>query len=194
MNFCYECGCKLGRYEKSCPNCGTIFERVINISKNITDENYSEKLEFLINRAEIAYSNKNYGVAIKYFNQFLEINPFSSKVLAKVGFIYAANLNNFDKAFYYINKALEYNSKNYRAWFTKGDLFVNLGNFQDAIKCFDHVLILCNNHETAWFLKGLSLINLNRLTEANYCLNRTLDINPNFKEAKICLDNLSLML
>jgi tetratricopeptide (TPR) repeat protein len=83
----------------------------------------------------------------------------------------------------YIEKALQSNPLNYKAWADKGFILKQLGEFESAILCLDRALLLNNNFISPLYNKGVLLGLMGKFNEALIYYDRVLKIEPNHQLA-----------
>lgn len=92
------------------------------------------------------------------------------------------------EAMNYIEKAIELNPMNHRAWGDKGFLLKQVGELDTALLCINKAITIKGDYTVAWYNKGVILGLLGRFKEAIECYNQTLKLDPNHIYAKRDLD------
>lgn len=104
----------------------------------------------------IAYDNKNYDEAIKYYNKILEITPDDASILTDMGWAhyYEAQYEMALKAF---NKAIRLDPTNNRAFRGRGWTYYRIGRLDKAIKDFIRVSLAFSNSYITGILSDFKL-------------------------------------
>ena len=84
----------------------------------------------------------------------------------------------------YIEKAIELNPINHRAWGDKGFLLKQLGELETALLCINKAISIKADYTVAWYNKGVILGLMGKFREAIACYNETLKFDPNHIYAK----------
>lgn len=92
------------------------------------------------------------------------------------------------------DKILEISPNNINALLSKSIIFKNQEKCEKAIKCCEKILKLSSKNIDAWFIKGQCYRSLGKYNIAISCFNKILQINPNVKEAKNQIEELSDLL
>lgn len=95
------------------------------------------------------------------------------------------NIDNYEEALKYFDKALEINPKNSLAWHSKGVMLVKLGKNEEAIKCYDKALETDTKNADIWFNKGVALNKLKRYEEAIKSYDKAIEINDKYEDALV---------
>jgi len=82
-----------------------------------------------------------------------------------------------------IEKALQLNPLNYKAWADKGFILKQLGEFENALLCLDRALLLNNNFISPLYNKGVLLGLMGKFNEALIYYDRVLKIEPDHQLA-----------
>jgi tetratricopeptide (TPR) repeat protein len=90
---------------------------------------------------------------------------------------------NHEKALYYVNKLLDKNPTNEKAWLYLGITYRRLGKLEDAIKCFDTAADLDNSMVEAWGLLTITYMDKGEIDLAKRTMDKAADLNP--KDEKI---------
>ncbi|MEG4326652.1 tetratricopeptide repeat protein, partial [Microcoleus sp. herbarium5] len=103
----------------------------------------------------------------------------------------------YTKARFSFDKALEIQPDSYEAWNYRGRALGNLGRLEEAIASLDKALEIQPDDHEAWYIRGIALRNLGRLEEAIASYNKALEFKPDYHEAwnnrGIALRNLGLL-
>ncbi len=78
----------------------------------------------------------------------------------------------------YIEKALNLNPLNYKAWADKGFILKQLGDLESALLCIDRALALNQDFISPWYNKGVVLGLLGKFKEAITCYDEVLKQDP----------------
>jgi len=103
-----------------------------------------------------------------------------------------AKLQQYDKAIWNYNKALELDPSNEDALFFKGTILVILNKYEEAILCFDKIPEKGERYIVAQHSKGMALARLNKSEEAISYFDKVPDNCRNYVEAQ-CLKGMLLM-
>lgn len=77
-------------------------------------------------------------------------------------------------------QAIKRDSKNYSAWYKKGQLLFEQQRNQEALSCFDQAIKIDSTSHTIWFDHGNVLLLLRQYDEALKSYNQAIKIKPNF--------------
>jgi predicted Zn-dependent protease len=83
--------------------------------------------------------DKKYKEAIKKLRKFIYDEPTNYKYFYKMSEIYN-QMNMYNSAIEYIDKAILLNNVFYKAYYVKGEILTKLGNFKEAKKVFKHIV------------------------------------------------------
>lgn len=157
----------------------------LNTAINYLLEAYKEEKNNLLILLELGYCfNRldNSVNAIKYYNEYLDINPFSDLVWFNLGVIYSNNYN-FIKAIEAYDYTLTLNSEYALAYYNKGNALANSGKYEEAIIEYKEYLAFEDNHtETLCFI-GECYERLNKIDLAFEYYHKSLSINPEYPDA-----------
>ena len=84
----------------------------------------------------------------------------------------------------FIEKAININPLNYRAWSDKGYILKQLGELESALLCLDRALALNRDFVGSWYNKGVLLGLLGRFDEALNCYQEVLKQEPEHELAQ----------
>ena len=84
----------------------------------------------------------------------------------------------------FIEKAININPLNYRAWSDKGYILKQLGELETALLCLDRSLALNRDFVGSWYNKGVLLGLLGRFDEALNCYQEVLKHEPEHELAQ----------
>ena len=88
------------------------------------------------------------------------------------------------EALSYIEKSINLNPLNYKAWTDKGFLLRHMGDLESSLLCLDRAIALKKDYVTSWYNKGVVLGLLGRYNESENCYLEVLRLEPNNKFAK----------
>ena len=84
----------------------------------------------------------------------------------------------------FIEKSINLNPLNFRAWADKGFLLKQLGELDNALLCLERSIRLNGTFITSWYNKGVILGLVGRFEEAVNCYNEVLKLDPEHEFAK----------
>jgi len=95
--------------------------------------------------------------------------------------------NNPENALYYFKKATELAPYYAEGWYYKGIAYYKInGKTTDLeLESYNKALEINPSYEKAWYARGWALYDAGKYTEAVECFDKTLELNPENKEAKI---------
>ncbi|HEY9796991.1 MAG TPA: tetratricopeptide repeat protein [Leptolyngbyaceae cyanobacterium] len=86
----------------------------------------------------------------------------------------------YDDAIASHDKAIQIESDNPRAWFSKGAVLTKLQQYQDAIACYDRATQIKLDFSEAWFGRGTALAKLQQYPDAIASYDQVIQIKPDF--------------
>ena len=86
----------------------------------------------------------------------------------------------YDDAIASHDKAIQIESDNPRAWFSKGAVLTKLQQYQDAIACYDRATQIKPDFSEAWFGRGTALAKLQQYPDAIASYDQVIQIKPDF--------------
>jgi tetratricopeptide (TPR) repeat protein len=86
----------------------------------------------------------------------------------------------YDEAIASHDKAIQIESDNPRAWFSKGAVLTKLQQYQDAIACYDRATQIKLDFSEAWFGRGTALAKLQQYPDAIASYDQVIQIKPDF--------------
>ncbi|MFX1294793.1 MAG: tetratricopeptide repeat protein [Promethearchaeota archaeon] len=122
----------------------------------------------------------------------IDIAPMSAAGWIRKGNIFN-NLEKYQDALNFYNRAIDTDPNNASAWFKKGNVFVALKKFDNAIDCYNKVNEINPNAEV-WSNKGTILAILKKYENALVCYNTAIEINPTYVKAWLNKGNLLFFL
>lgn len=101
------------------------------------------------------YKKKNYDVAIKNYQDALQINPNDAETLLKLGNIYKMRDDNTNAQNFY-KKAVVVNPNYADGWFNLGLVYANTNNLSGAKESFHRVITLDPNYGYAYYALAIA--------------------------------------
>jgi tetratricopeptide (TPR) repeat protein len=129
-----------------------------------------------------------YEIAIKIFNDVLEIDPRNEDAFYLMGNAYL-NLQEFYKAIKCYDEALKLNPEDFDAINNKGVALIDLEDMKKALTCFDKALKIEPNLDYAGFNKAIIYKDMKKPKKALTCFKKALKINPEYAETFFELGN-----
>lgn len=122
------------------------------------------------------------GNSIKYYNQYLDIDPFSDAAWYNIGTMYAklADLKKAQEAFEY---AVALNKENSSALYNLAIVYVNTDEYDKAISTFNDFLNIEKGNIEGIIGLADCYIAINNLKQAEILLRKALMLDPSCKEA-----------
>lgn len=93
---------------------------------------------------------------------------------------YFANKKEYDKSLSILNKIIENDHQNVKAWHNKGVIMTNLKRPDEALPFFEKALEFDPLHYVTWRNKGVTLRELGRFDEALLCFEKALELDPEY--------------
>ena len=85
----------------------------------------------------------------------------------------------------FCNQVLQFDPKNDRAWFNKGNAYDTEGKIKKAMYCYDKAIVLNPKNVDALYNKAALLHDKHKLKDAIELFDIILSIDPKHKEAEI---------
>lgn len=125
-------------------------------------------------------------ILLSNFQTVMAGDPVSAQEWVKAG-KKSLDSNNTENALYCFEKATELDPYYAEGWYYIGVACYRInGKTTDMeLKAYKKALEINPAYEKAWFARGWALYDAGKYTEAIECFDKTLDINPDNKEAKI---------
>jgi superkiller protein 3 len=130
-------------------------------------------------KAENAYNNEWYELAIEYYQKALSIDPNYAAPYNRMGIAYA-ELENHTQAISCYQKALSIDPNFAAAYCNMGVAYNRLKNYTQAIKYYQKALSIDPNDEIVYLQMGVAYTNLGDFTQALSYLQKAVSIDPNF--------------
>ncbi|MEW5691783.1 MAG: tetratricopeptide repeat protein [Candidatus Hydrogenedentota bacterium] len=147
----------------------------------ISSLNANNNILLYLNKAEEAFTNKEYSLAIEYYKRILEIRPFTKEAYNGLGRIYAA-LNRDDEALLEFNKAIKIDPNyieclNNIAW-----LYIEREEYDTSLAYIKEVLTRQPTNPAALINNSFILLKNNKKREAKVLLEDIIKEHPQFGE------------
>ena len=88
------------------------------------------------------------------------------------------------EALSYMDKAININPLNFKAWADKGFFLKHMSEYDSALMCFNRAIGIKGDFIPPWYNKGVLLGLLGKFEEAVECYNHVLKLDPNHTLAK----------
>ncbi len=190
---CAICGKRMKIIESfECPRChaevcGSHYHdntsdcEVCNPQKKTTQQNIAQS-DQLTGQGRNAFDNGDYSLAIKLFNQAVELNPQNHKAYVGLSDVYNSKLE-YDDAMRFINRALQINPDYHEAYLGKAYILMNTNKMDESYQCILKALDLQPNFADGH--KGLAdyYIDINEYDKARRSLKRAIEIDPGHYKA-----------
>ena len=161
-------------------NAGEIAKAIEKIQENPDPQKESRKL---IAKGDEYYGNKEYEVALEFYNQAIELDPKSSQAFHNKS-IALGELGRLKEALTAYDQAIRLDPKDSYALLMKGNALNNLSRYEEAIQIYDEALrIYPNSFESYYFVFGkiYALDKLDRYEEVIQAYDKILPIPENIK-------------
>lgn len=121
--------------------------------------------------------------SIKFYNKFLDIDPFSENIWYSIAYCYYA-LEKFDKALEALDFAIAINPGYLSCYHLKGEIFFEKEEYEKAIDIYNEVINEVNNSDIVSLCSiGDCYIKLKDFEKAQNYYNKALEINPFYGDA-----------
>lgn len=155
----------------------------------------SKNIEALLMKGNVLL-RKNNQLAWDYYEKVLELDPSNEKAIEMVNFkkekginakidkywldigIKELNAENYTKAENALNKSLEFNQNNAKAWSWLCVLHQNQKNYSKALKAINKSLKIDSKSDQSWFNKGQTLFWMGDFKSSIQCFNQAIRLNP----------------
>jgi tetratricopeptide (TPR) repeat protein len=124
----------------------------------------------------------DYSSAINWYNNYLDIDPFSDSVWFNLGVAFSKALN-FEKAVEAFDFAIAINEKYALAYYNKGNALVNLSKYTEAIEAYKEYLAFDDSHAETLCYMGECYERTGKIGLAVEHYNKALEIDPKFSDA-----------
>jgi predicted O-linked N-acetylglucosamine transferase (SPINDLY family) len=132
--------------------------------------------------ATIAYQSSQYEVALKWFDQSLELSFYQPIALNNRGNTLEA-LGRWSEALSSYDCAISLDPAYEQAYYNKGNCLQKLHNFTKALQSYDKAIALKPDYAEAFSNRGVVLNTLKRSEEALASYQQAIAFKPNFAEA-----------
>ncbi len=141
-----------------------------------------------------AYNNKNYDLALIYFDRSIELNSNFPEAYHNLALTYY-KLSQINKSIQSLNKAIELDGQYSKAYYSLALIYYESKDYDNAISNLEALLQIDQQNTNALFDLGviyverfrqnelLGVINVEDLEKALYYYSLVLDINPDFPNA-----------
>lgn len=130
------------------------------------------------------YDLKGDSISELYYNNALMVDSTSTTVLYNKGKYYQDN-QKLDEAKSCYLAVLRFDSKYINAYYNLGFVSLLQKNYLDGANYFSEVIYLKPDYATAYFSRGLCFKSLGEFKKANFDFRKTLELDPDFKEARL---------
>ncbi|KYK30831.1 MAG: hypothetical protein AYK23_04340 [Candidatus Proteinoplasmatales archaeon SG8-5] len=151
------------------PHTGRKKRRLSDAEKHMVSEKF--------NNAVGAGRQKKYDVALKYYDEALEIDPNHLQSLFNKAVVLQM-LGRVGEALKCYDKAIEVNPNDPEIWSNRGIALRSLGRVEEAIESYNKGIEFAPGDASLWSNKGIALRSMGRVKEAIECYDRAIDINP----------------
>jgi protein O-mannosyl-transferase len=128
-------------------------------------------------RARLYTEEKNYDMALSYYNEALKLNAIDHEAFVDRGNVYF-NTNKLDLAYQDYKKALSIKQNYPPALDNLGALFAMGGRYDSALACFNKALVIQPDYVPPYRNRALALMDLRRYDEAIRDFETFLKFNP----------------
>lgn len=102
--------------------------------------------------------NSRLGEGVQNFIQAIKIDPRYPQPYSNLG-VLCYRINQFDKAEYYLQRAIQLEPKNFKNYFDLGWVYlIGIKNYERAIQCFEKVIAFNPNYSEAYYALGMAFI------------------------------------
>jgi tetratricopeptide (TPR) repeat protein len=145
-----------------------------------SEKEYNKAVEMLEALGFVCAEKKDYSEAKKLFDILSKFKIDQGSL--GLGYVFA--LQKMDvEARAAVEKAIELNPKDSKAWYGKGVVLCELNLPAEALTAFEEAIELNPQYAEAWYGKGFALGNLKQLTEALDAYKTATELNPQYAEA-----------
>jgi tetratricopeptide (TPR) repeat protein len=165
--FCYESILKIDK---------------VHIEENkVFAQNYKEEVIWMLKGGVLEHLERH-EEALASYQEALQFVPNEHEALLcyKVGG-QLFELESFQEAIYYFDKALSINSGDSKAWYAKAQILFKFEMYEEAINCYEQSLLYDPEDISAWNNKGYTLEKLGAYKEALDSYQKALEIDPNYE-------------
>lgn len=130
------------------------------------------------------YDLKGDSISELYYNNALMVDSTSTTVLYNKGKYYQDNQKLEEAKSCYL-AVLRFDSKYINAYYNLGFVSLLQKNYLVGANYFSEVIYLKPDYATAYFSRGLCFKSLGEFKKANFDFRKTLELDPDFKEARL---------
>ena len=161
--------CQLGYHKDSweflnkvCEQCNSSIQNLYtlplcitfrDISPNTNNNSFINADNLLRSGLEKA-NNQNYGKAIKYFSQALQLNSNLAEAYYHRGVAHS-KLENFKAAIKDFTQAIRINVRDAKSYFQRGNAYFDSDNFQASLNDYIQAVTICPDYHDAYFNLGI---------------------------------------
>jgi hypothetical protein len=114
--------------------------------------------------------------------ELLRYYPNDNLIYRNLGVLYA-NIDKYNKAISYLNKAIEINSRDALSFYELGIVYSNSSDYEKAIASYKKAIEICPNLAQAYLGLGVIYHNSGNINEAINYYHKSLEVYPDLKEA-----------
>jgi tetratricopeptide (TPR) repeat protein len=141
------------------------------------NEYQRQNVENILERATIAYDNKNYKEAIALYDQVIALDPNNARAYNNRGIAYA-NLSNYEKAITDYTEAIKLDPNYAEAYNNRGDAYYYLNNYKQAIADYTQAIKIDPNYAEAYLYRADAYDNSGEKSKAIADLTQAIKIDP----------------
>jgi tetratricopeptide (TPR) repeat protein len=180
---------KLARSNPS-DNAIDVYEKVIEAYDTALVINPKQK-RIWETKGEILVRLGEYENALVSYKKALEVDPSNRDLWIKSARLLQYNLQHYEKAAEFYNRALEIRGVN-DEWCNKGACLFKAGRYEEAIKSYDEAIKLLPDDIISWQQKAFSFIELKKYEEAIKTFDKALEISQ--YDGELCGMKVKLLL
>lgn len=170
----------------------------------------SKNIEALLMKGNILLRNNNQ-LAWSYYEKVLELDPSNKKANEMVNFkkekginakidrywlnigIKELNAGNYTTAENALNKSLEFNPNNAKAWSQLCVLYQNQKKYPKALEAINKSLKINSKSDQSWFNKGQTLFWMGDFKSSIQCFNQAIRLNPDECEDALAIKGMAFV-
>ena len=138
---------------------------------NIVVRHYNEGLKYV--------KRRDYRNAKIEFGKSVEVNPEFAKGYYMLAYIAKIN-NDADGALADYQKAIQYDTQYYLAWFGLGKLYSDLGRMSKAVSAFSETILIDPTYQKAYFERGQAYLALKEKSKAIADFKKALSLDSQY--------------
>ncbi|MBL7891724.1 MAG: tetratricopeptide repeat protein [Bacteroidia bacterium] len=120
--------------------------------------------------------------SIYYFNKVLELQPTHIATQNAIGKAYGKIKGDFDKAIFYLLRAVQYDPTDAEALENLGIAYAMKGNTSEAIKIFEKALTLKPGNAQSYLNLGVAYHNIGDQKKSDEMMNKAYQLDPSLKK------------